>query len=91
MPLPCVCQNTARALDGFVDGEILVVARQNLIIFAFVFAIADEVLDDIDEAVFAEHAFKEHVIIDDLGAFVHAVLGLPLHIAVLARCDGACL
>ena len=81
----------ARALDGFVDGEILVVARQDFIVFAFVLTIADEVLDDIDEAVFAEHAFKEHIIVDDLCAFVHAILGLPLHIAVFVRCDGACL
>ena len=81
----------ACALDGFVDGEILVVACQNLIIFALVLTIADEVLDDIDEAVFAKHAFKENIVVDDLSAFVHAILGLPLHVAVLARCDGACL
>ena len=80
-----------RSLDGFVHGEVLMVARQYLIVLALVLAVANEVLDDVDESFLPEHTFEEHVVIHHLGALIHAVLRLPLHESVLARSNRASL
>ena len=56
-------------LNGLADGKILVVARKNLIAAHAVIVEADEVPDDVQEAVFLKDALKEGREVRDGGRF----------------------
>ena len=75
--------------DGLFHGEILMIARQNLEGVGAVHIEADEVAQDVQKPRLFKDALKEGVKLGVLGVFVAAILGLPLHEAVLAGGDGA--
>ena len=75
--------------DGLFHCEILVIACQDLKGVGAVHVEADKVLENIQEALLLEDAFKEGIELGGLSVLVAAVLGFPGHEAVLARGNGA--
>lgn len=69
--------------DGLFHREILVVRRQHLKGVLPVHIEADEVFQNIQKAHLFKHPLKEGVELGVLGVFIAAVLGFPLHEAIL--------
>ena len=76
-------------LDSFFDGEVLVVCCEDFGVVVFGAGVADEVFEDVDEAVFLEDSFEEDVEGGVTGGFVVAVGGFPFHVPVFVCGDGA--
>ena len=86
----------AVCLGGIIGGlqslfhrKILMIARQHLVVSDALMGEAEEIFQDVQKAFFGKNALEKGVKLGVLRVFVAAVLGLPLHEAVFARCDGA--
>lgn len=75
--------------DGLFDGEILVIARENLKRVRVVDIKANKVLEDIQKPLFFKDTLEEDIELSVLGVLVAAVLDFPLHKAVFACGNGA--
>ena len=72
----------------FPYREVLVVSRQNFECLCLLYGEADEILEDVQQPCFFEHALIEGVKLGVGCVFITAVFGLPLHEAIKARGDG---
>ena len=73
---------------GLFHREILVIPRQNFEGVGPVHIEADKVLEDVQKTLFLKDTLKKGVELGGLGVLVAAILGFPLHEAVLAGGDG---
>ena len=83
-----------RLFGGFnrlANGEILMIACENLNLLCAVIGEANKILDNIQQTVFLKNALKECVKLRKLGILVAAVRRFPFHKSIFARCDCASL
>ena len=75
--------------DSLSDCKILVIASQNLKLFQSLIGEADEVFDDIQQALFFKHSLKECIKLSVLCVFITTIFCFPFHEAILAGSDGS--
>ena len=75
--------------DSLSNCKILVIASQNLKLLQSLIGEADEVFDDVQQALFFKHSLKERIKLSVLRIFIAAVFCFPFHEAILAGSDGS--
>ena len=87
---PVGCYSFFRGLDGLTDGKVLVVSGEDFELFQSLVGEADEVLDDVKQALLLEHPLEERVKLCILRVLIAAVPRFPLHEPVFTGGDGSC-
>ena len=73
-----------RRLNCLTNSKVLMVSGKDLELLQSFIGEADEILDDIKQSFFLEHAFKERIKLCVLCIFVATILRLPFHEPIFA-------
>ena len=75
--------------DSLSDCKILMIASQNLKLLQSLIGEADEVFDDVQQALFFKHPLKECIKLSILRILIAAVFCFPFHEAIFTGSDGS--